>query len=688
MSATPGPSTSRGHDKQVFDDEQEPIQPPIPLAPFPEVINNPLRFAGYRTTSTGEVHPLYVPITPQQDQGQGPAGQSETPQSPSTATVEGESSRRGKSRAEPKAAHAVHFCQQCGNARSKSYHRKNPVAAGSASVASSCSSCRRKNLANVQQATGGYPRHFCAGCGIARSRQYHADHPVAAGETPRPSLCRGCRTQMQRDGQDGDWEDLSEPGEPQPGGAGIGGGVPANAPGSNGATPVVQSASSSHSAGENRTVVVVVQPCSHQQGQQGPSGRRRQVTFAQPEVTGRFDAHADEDYDRSAVPEAYWGEEEEDEVEQSFGHTPNRRRSSFEARPRFDTPPAPFGAASTRSSGGLFSSPEAEETPPPGYEPPKLLTPDEIRRLWAQSPPPQRPQQQQQQQQQEPAGSCYQGSREPGKENSPPSYFGSRESSRGDDRERLESQSGFQRMRDDSRGGSSSKGQQRRPGFAWTEEERARFWAPPKDPELERKMRESTERLMRAAGANNPFASFFAAPRSDGPESKSSDSPNISSTNSRPRSPDFTQGYVPRRPSTSRADDRPNAPDTSSSEAGPSFDHGPPLQDIPIGKRRCGPACNRFCLHRDDFVEREIVEVESGAETETSGPNRKGKGRSTRGEQSRDKRSGRHSTQHATRTGPVLSHNSPHLSPPMTAYPAASPARSTGSAYFSATSEL
>lgn len=683
MSATSAPSTSRGHDEQVFDDEQEPIQHPMPSTPFPEIINNPLRFAGYRTTSTGEVHPLYVPISPQQAQSQGVAGQSTTPQSTSAGTGEGESSRKRKSRKEPKAADAVHFCQQCGNARSKSYHKKNPVPTGLAPRASCCSSCRRKNLVNVQQTAGGYPRHFCAGCGIARSKHYHADHPVLAGETPRPSLCRGCRTQMPRDGQDGDWEDISEPAEPQAGGAGIGGGVPA---------------SSSHPSGGNRTFVVVVQPCSHQQGQQGRPERRRQVMFSQPEVTGRFDAHADEDYDRSAVPEAYWGEEEEEdeeeEMEQSFGHTPNRRRSSFEARPRFDTPPTPFGAASTQSSGGLFSSPEVESpTPPPGYEPPKLLTPDEIRRLWAQGPQPQRPQQQPQQQQQESAGSCYQGSREPGKENSPPSYFGSRESSRVDDRERLDGQSGYQRMRDDSRGGSSSQGQQRRPGFAWTEEERARFWAPPKDPELERKMRESTERLMRAARENNPFASFSAgpfqtAPKSNPAESKSSDSPNLSSTDGRPRSPDFTQGYVPRRPSTSRGDEPPNPLFTPSAGSGPSFDHGPPLQEIPIGKRRCGPACNRFCLHRDDFVEREIVELESGAETESLATNSRGEHKSTGRDYSRHKHHGRRSAQHTFGTGPVFSHSSPVLSPPMTAYPAASPARSTGSAYFSARSEM
>ena len=42
------------------------------------------------------------------------------------------------------------------------------------------------------QSGGGRSKHTCASCGKFRSARYHYRHPLASGETPRPTLCRKC----------------------------------------------------------------------------------------------------------------------------------------------------------------------------------------------------------------------------------------------------------------------------------------------------------------------------------------------------------------------------------------------------------------------------------------------------------------------------------------------------------------
>jgi hypothetical protein len=744
------------------------MQFPMPAIPFPAIINNPLRYAGYRQTSNGEVHPLYVPITPEQARPEASNGQPAETRAAAAPAAEGQSSRRRSSGEERKAgkAKAFHFCQQCGNARSTHYHKENPVRPGQTPKPSICTSCRKKLLAR-----SGELKHFCAGCGTARSKQYHRDHPVAPGETPRPSYCLECRRRLKRLAEAGDdWEDDDDdddededgpsppshqrptaspaepvagpsegnaggPGaEPQNSGSNMGGDVPTNAASSGQQTPGVSAGPHPHDGGDNHTFVVLVQaPCHHGGGGAGravearpacehcaaPAPPRRQVTFSQPEVTGHYEAHGDDEYDRSAVAENYEREgEEEEEGAPTFGHTPVPRRSSFEGRPRrSQAGPAgtpPVRASSSRgggvfvSSDGLFSSPDEEESPPPTYEPPKVLTPDEIRALWGQGPQPQPPRhysanfgnggQSATNQQSSSAGDRYQGSREPGRENRAPDHYSSGSNSRSDrhaDRghERLDG-----RPRFDSRGSGNPSSSQRsshenfnpraeearRPAFAWSPSERERLWHD--NPEHLRKMRESTERLMRAARESDQRRSS-APPSSAGPSMPRPPPPppTASTTDSPPRRPDFSQGYMPHRPSSSRGPER-ATPHFMPTPSPPTFDHGPPLNEIPIGQRRCGPECNRFCLHRDDYVEREIVELPE-SETESQGSNGKGKGKSKHTGKQRSHDSNR-SGQSSSRSNPIFGPNMPVFTPPSNVAGPASPARSTGSAYFSASSEI
>lgn len=794
MSAQSDVSPPAAHDVRNVADHQPPVQPPMqlpmPATPFPAIINNPLRYAGYRQTSTGEVHPLYVPITPEQVRAEASNGQpTETRAADAPAAAEGQSSRRRSSREERKAgkAKAFHFCQQCGNARSTHYHNEHPIIPGQTAKPSICTTCRKKSLAR-----SGERKHFCAECGTARSKQYHLDHPVAPGETPRPSYCLECRRRFKKLAEAGDdWEDDDDdddgpsppsqqrptaspaepvagpsegnaegPGpEPQNSGNNMGGDAPTNASSSSQQTHGVSAGPHPHDGGDNHTFVVLVQaPCHHGGGgagravearpacehclhQAAPPPPRRQVTFSQPEVTGHYEAHADDEYDRSAVAENYEqeGEEEEEEEAPTFGHTPVPRRSSFEGRPRrSQAGPAgtpPVRASSSRggvSSDGLFSSPDEEESPPPDYEPPKVLTPDEIRALWGQGPQPQPPRhysanfgngdQFATTQRSSSAGDRYQGSREPGRENRAPDHYSSGSNSRSDrhaDRghERLDG-----RPRFDSRGSGYPSSSQRsshenfnpraeeprrsqqssrqdsdnrRPAFAWSPSERERLWHD--NPEHLRKMRESTERLMRAARENDQRRSSVPPPSagpSQGPsmprpppppKSSASDSSKASTTDSPPRRPDFSQGYMPHRPSTSRGPEH-ATPHFMPTQSLPTFDHGPPLNEIPIGQRRCGPECNRFCLHRDDYVEREIVELPE-SETESQGSNGKGKSKSKRTGKQRSRDSNR-SGQSTSRSNPVFTPNMPVFSPPANVATPASPARSTGSAYFSASSDV
>ncbi|KAM0353540.1 hypothetical protein ACHAPU_001552 [Fusarium lateritium] len=81
-----------------------------------------------------------------------------------------------------------HFCSQCGNIRSRDYHKRYPVHKLTEMKINLCESCRidtyKRGVVNQW--------HCCFNCGSARSKKFHRQHPVLPGEQVFTNYCAVC----------------------------------------------------------------------------------------------------------------------------------------------------------------------------------------------------------------------------------------------------------------------------------------------------------------------------------------------------------------------------------------------------------------------------------------------------------------------------------------------------------------
>jgi hypothetical protein len=89
-----------------------------------------------------------------------------------------------------------HFCSECGNIRSRDYHKRYPVHKLKQWKINLCESCRDDSYKRgvIKQ------YHFCFNCGSARSKNFHRQHPVLPGEPIMTNYCEVCILELKRNG--------------------------------------------------------------------------------------------------------------------------------------------------------------------------------------------------------------------------------------------------------------------------------------------------------------------------------------------------------------------------------------------------------------------------------------------------------------------------------------------------------
>ncbi|KAM0225641.1 hypothetical protein ACHAPA_007613 [Fusarium lateritium] len=89
-----------------------------------------------------------------------------------------------------------HFCSECGNIRSRDYHKRYPVHKLKQWKINLCESCRDDSYKRgvIKQ------YHFCFNCGSARSKNFHRQHPVLPGEPIITNYCEVCILELKRNG--------------------------------------------------------------------------------------------------------------------------------------------------------------------------------------------------------------------------------------------------------------------------------------------------------------------------------------------------------------------------------------------------------------------------------------------------------------------------------------------------------
>ncbi|KAI6770120.1 hypothetical protein HG530_004749 [Fusarium avenaceum] len=89
-----------------------------------------------------------------------------------------------------------HFCSECGNIRSRDYHKRFPVHKLKQMKINLCESCRDDSYKRgvIKQ------YHFCFNCGSARSMNFHRQHPVLPGEPIITNYCEVCILELKKIG--------------------------------------------------------------------------------------------------------------------------------------------------------------------------------------------------------------------------------------------------------------------------------------------------------------------------------------------------------------------------------------------------------------------------------------------------------------------------------------------------------
>lgn len=84
-------------------------------------------------------------------------------------------------------------CYGCGKLRSSNFHSRHALKRERTMHPNWCDKCRSNSELNKKPLEWRGQRHYCWGCGIVRSKEYHEDNPLKEGELPTPNFCRPCR---------------------------------------------------------------------------------------------------------------------------------------------------------------------------------------------------------------------------------------------------------------------------------------------------------------------------------------------------------------------------------------------------------------------------------------------------------------------------------------------------------------
>jgi hypothetical protein len=112
----------------------------------------------------------------------------------SARTRETEATLSPKRPASPEREKPLHRCWNCGFVRSTWYHARYPFGK-SKRAKSLCESCR---IDLFQRGVVG-DRHYCSGCGRARSDRFHRQHPAKAGDPHLLNWCLICEEDTDTD---------------------------------------------------------------------------------------------------------------------------------------------------------------------------------------------------------------------------------------------------------------------------------------------------------------------------------------------------------------------------------------------------------------------------------------------------------------------------------------------------------
>ncbi|KAJ4420055.1 hypothetical protein N0V82_004627 [Gnomoniopsis sp. IMI 355080] len=84
-------------------------------------------------------------------------------------------------------------CYKCGKLRSDTIQQRHPLQEGQKMQPNWCGKCRVRSELHDRELIFNGQGHYCWGCGIVRSKDYHIDNPIDDHEKSTPNYCRPCR---------------------------------------------------------------------------------------------------------------------------------------------------------------------------------------------------------------------------------------------------------------------------------------------------------------------------------------------------------------------------------------------------------------------------------------------------------------------------------------------------------------
>lgn len=84
-------------------------------------------------------------------------------------------------------------CYGCGKLRSDMIQDRHPLKEGQKMQPNWCGKCRVHGELQGRPLSWAKQRHYCWGCGIVRSKDYHRENPIGENETSTPNYCKPCR---------------------------------------------------------------------------------------------------------------------------------------------------------------------------------------------------------------------------------------------------------------------------------------------------------------------------------------------------------------------------------------------------------------------------------------------------------------------------------------------------------------
>lgn len=84
-------------------------------------------------------------------------------------------------------------CYECGKLRSDTIQDRHPLREGQKMQPNWCGKCRVHGELQSRPLNWNGQRHYCWGCGIVRSKEYHRENPIGKHEISTANYCRPCR---------------------------------------------------------------------------------------------------------------------------------------------------------------------------------------------------------------------------------------------------------------------------------------------------------------------------------------------------------------------------------------------------------------------------------------------------------------------------------------------------------------